>query len=358
MSSSLTVLVYEYFCGGGSAPGPLPDCAVFEALGMLWAVLTDFRGLSAVRTVTAWDPRLDNRIAGLDRATLPADEVVDALPGCHERVFLSLLKRCEAALIIAPETNGILSKLTAFAESAGIAVLGSSSLAAELTGNKAVLNRIFCKSKLPVPETKVTDFDSAVQTAAAIGWPVVIKPLDGVGSEGIFRANNRSEMPSILAKIRQTTAHEKILVQAFSPGIPVSVSLLLAEERCLLLSLNRQWVDTRFSFYYRGSTVPFPHPMSRSITDLALKAAGLVPGLRGYVGVDLMLDSTHCQVVEINPRLTTSYIGLRQVARDNLAQAICNAALEGTLPEPIPLFGQVVVQKDDPDTWNLRGDRC
>ena len=325
---------------------------------MLWAVLTDFRDLSAVHTITAWNPRLDNQIPGLDREALPADEVVDALPGSHEKVFLSLLKRCEAALIIAPETNGILSKLTAFAESAGIAVLGSSSSAVELAGNKALLNRIFCKSKIPVPETRVTDFYAAAQAAEDIGWPVVVKPLDGVGSEGIFRVNNRSELPSILANIRRTTTHEKFIVQAFSPGIPVSASLLIAEEKCLPLSLNRQWVDNRFSFHYRGSTVPFPHPMSHSIISLARKAANLVPGLRGYVGVDLMLENMQCQAIEINPRLTTSYIGLRQVARANLAKVICHAALEGSLPEPIPLVGQAVIKKDDPGTWNLKGNPC
>ena len=35
-----------------------------------------------------------------------------------------------------------------------------------------------------------------------------------------------------------------------------------------------------------------------------------VPGLKGYVGIDMVLSDDECYVIEINPRLTTSYLGL------------------------------------------------
>jgi predicted ATP-grasp superfamily ATP-dependent carboligase len=47
--------------------------------------------------------------------------------------------------------------------------------------------------------------------------------------------------------------------------------------------------------------------------------------LQGYVGVDLVLgaaeDASGDHAIEINPRLTTSYIGLRRLSRNNLARA-------------------------------------
>jgi predicted ATP-grasp superfamily ATP-dependent carboligase len=55
-----------------------------------------------------------------------------------------------------------------------------------------------------------------------------------------------------------------------------------------------------------------------------------VPGLSGYFGVDLVLgesaDGSQDRVIEINPRLTTSYLGLRRLARFNLAQALLRLA--------------------------------
>jgi predicted ATP-grasp superfamily ATP-dependent carboligase len=53
-----------------------------------------------------------------------------------------------------------------------------------------------------------------------------------------------------------------------------------------------------------------------------------VPGLRGYVGVDLIVPDDNPDrpiVVEINPRLTTSYIGYRRLTDDNLAARMLDA---------------------------------
>jgi hypothetical protein len=55
--------------------------------------------------------------------------------------------------------------------------------------------------------------------------------------------------------------------------------------------------------------------------------------LWGYLGVDLVLDEQgsrdHDVVIEINPRMTTSYVGLSAFARGNLAQAMLTIAAGG-----------------------------
>ena len=56
-----------------------------------------------------------------------------------------------------------------------------------------------------------------------------------------------------------------------------------------------------------------------------------MPPARGYVGVDLVLGDDESgagdAVIEINPRLTTSYVGLRKLVRENLAAAMLAAAM-------------------------------
>lgn len=352
MSFASTVLIYEFYTGGGLPAGPLSHSLASEALGMLWALLTDFGQLS-VRTITALDARFEDWIPGLNRKTLPANEVVCALPGDHQSVFLSLLKRCDAALITAPETNGILSELIAHAEKAGKVLLSSDASAAALAGNKAACSQIFSRANLPNPDTRITSFAAAPEAARTMGYPLVIKPMDGAGSEGVCVAEDSSELPSILSIVRRATSQKQILMQSFSEGIPASVSLLVANGKCLPLSLNCQLVDAGAPFQYRGSRVPFDHKASGIALDLACRAVELIPGLRGYAGVDLVLTDEGAQLIEINPRLTTSYIGLRQVSQINLAQAIWDACTKGIFPDPVPLAGQVVIKKDDPRTWGL-----
>ena len=55
------------------------------------------------------------------------------------------------------------------------------------------------------------------------------------------------------------------------------------------------------------------------LLDNVLKS---IPGLFGYLGIDLLIPNSAPEsplIVEINPRLTTSYTGYRKLCRDNLA---------------------------------------
>jgi predicted ATP-grasp superfamily ATP-dependent carboligase len=351
MSSLPTVLVYEFFSAGGF--GKIPDGLAAEALGMLWALLADFRRWGAVRTITALDPRFEGRVSGLNRKTLPADEVLCTTPADAQQAYTCLLNRCNAALILAPETNGILADLLRRAEQAGIPLLCSSSSAVSIAGDKAACSKLFRKAKLPSPRTRIASFASARRIANRIGFPLVMKPLDGVGSEGVCRVDSDSSLPGSLAFVRQITTHDRILLQSLVRGIHASVSLLISKGRSLLLSFNRQLIQEGLQFQYLGSQVPFDHPECPRAVELARSAAGLIPGLHGYVGVDLVLQDGIVRLIEINPRLTTSYIGLRQISRINLAQAMWEACLNGVLPGRVPLAGQAVIKKDDPETWGL-----
>jgi predicted ATP-grasp superfamily ATP-dependent carboligase len=63
---------------------------------------------------------------------------------------------------------------------------------------------------------------------------------------------------------------------------------------------------------------------------MGLAAVAALPLSQGYVGVDLVLgqaeDGSGDRVIEVNPRLTTSYVGLRALARANLAAAMLAVA--------------------------------
>jgi predicted ATP-grasp superfamily ATP-dependent carboligase len=75
---------------------------------------------------------------------------------------------------------------------------------------------------------------------------------------------------------------------------------------------------------YDGGELPADEHHSMRAIALARRAVAAVPGLRGFVGVDVVLgDGPRDDVViEINPRLTMSYVALRRLCIDNLAAAL------------------------------------
>ncbi len=81
---------------------------------------------------------------------------------------------------------------------------------------------------------------------------------------------------------------------------------------------------------YLGGELPLAAGLAERARSLAERALAAMPAAVGYVGVDLVLgrepDGSEDVVIEINPRLTTSYVGLRAAARINLAEAMWRLA--------------------------------
>lgn len=120
-------------------------------------------------------------------------------------------------------------------------------------------------------------------------------------------------------------------MQRYIPGQAVSVSLLADGRRAVPLAVNVQRVTVASAFSYRGGSTPFEHPLAAAATDAATRTCAAIPGLRGYVGVDLVLTDAGPVVIEVNPRLTMAYLGVRAVLDDNLA-ALALDACHGKLP--------------------------
>ncbi|MCJ7721336.1 ATP-grasp domain-containing protein, partial [Candidatus Bathyarchaeota archaeon] len=87
-----------------------------------------------------------------------------------------------------------------------------------------------------------------------------------------------------------------------------------------------------------------------------------VNGLKGYVGVDMILTEEEPIVIEVNPRITTSYIGLKRAAKFNTAQAIVDAVIRRKLPTNVHYRGYAFFSKVEvpscrqvvAETYNLK----
>lgn len=233
--------------------------------------------------------------------------------------FDHLLPDVDAVWLIAPETRRCLEHLAARVERRGLSLLGSSPAAIRHASDKSRLPRLLRRAGIPHPPTRVLRGAADVE---AIGFPAVIKPALGAGCEGVTLLRH----PRALRR-----GPDRLLVQAHVPGIPASVSLLANGRDAVPLAVNRQIVSGRSRLAYAGGVTPFDHPLAARAAEHARSACRAIPGLRGYVGVDVVLGDAEAWVIEINPRLTTSYLGLR-AACDRDVAGLALAACAGRLP--------------------------
>jgi predicted ATP-grasp superfamily ATP-dependent carboligase len=157
----------------------------------------------------------------------------------------------------------------------------------------------------------------------------VCKPRHGAGSQATFLVRGASDLAACRARAAAEGYRGELVVQPFVPGLAASVALLGGPAGWFPLPAARQCLSEDGRFRYRGGGLPLPARLGARARRLAERAARAVPGLGGYVGVDLVLgegDGADDAVIEINPRLTTSYVGLRALARCNLAEALLEVA--------------------------------
>ncbi len=305
---------------------------------MLKALLADFRAWGRFPVLTT----LDRRFRGI---SLPADRVVVLDAEVYPASLVELADSCAAVLIIAPETGGTLERLSALMLDAGVCLLGSRPEAVAVAADKWECHRRFESAGLPTPETVRTTPADAAGAAEELGFPLVVKPIHGAGCEGVGLVGRAGILERALDQpaLRQV---ESLLLQRFIDGTHASVSLLVTGGDSVPLSLNEQRVRAGIPFVYEGGVASISHVRRAEAIDLARRAVALVPGLRGYVGVDLMLTEEGCSLLEINPRFTTSYIGVRRVVDINLAEATWRACREGVLPKVVVAAGAASFGKE------------
>ncbi len=241
-------------------------------------------------------------------------------------IWQNLLKNCDAAFIIAPETGGQLAGLVELVNRFNVLHLGSGLHAINVASSKYQTSQLLAKNGLNVVPTYYFYelFNNSCEDESQ-AW--VIKPDDGAGCEGAIVFRKRVDVEQYISHQIRT-----LIIQPYIAGIPASISMLCLNGKASVLSCNLQkvvLVDSRF--VYCGSIVNGLLVDYARLSIVAAQIAQAMPDLAGYVGVDVILSEGTITILEINPRLTTSYVGLHQSLGINPSKLILDSFFEPQL---------------------------
>ncbi len=273
------------------------------------AIARDFAALpsSDVKVVMTLDARLPGEPGPWDIARIAENE--------HDRKLLVCAAAVDFIVLVAPETGGVLARLSRDLERAGARILGSTAGAVDLTGDKIRLSAHLRSRGIDTPPAHAVIPGDGLPEFTR--YPAVLKPVDGAGSVDTFFLDGPADVPERALRMPQA------LLQPFVPGEPMSASFLVSPEgRAWPVGVGRQRMEIRDGrFLYRGGEIPARCPEAVHQVGRAL---GTIEGLGGFVGIDFIWDEQRRQatILEINPRPTTSVVGLcRLLPAGRLAQA-------------------------------------
>lgn len=304
----MRLFIYEYL--SSMAWADYPDSLISEGWCMLDAIVRDFVSIPGLEltTLLAAEPMVrSNRWPG--RVKRVASD-----PIYEEKQFQACAAHADLCLVIAPEFSRLLHHRCRLVEQVGSRLLGPSAEAVALTTDKLALADRWQEAGVPTPTTW--------QNRPSGPGPWVVKPRDGAGSQATFQIHDDEDWSRAQAIAKTEGWNGEWIWQPLLPGLAASVSFLLGPRQRLALPPFQQLQSQDGRFHYLGSRGPLTDEASHRAQAIATQAVAAVPGLAGYVGVDVVLGETTDWAIEINPRLTTSYLALHRLCRVSLARAL------------------------------------
>ena len=317
----MRLFVCEFITGGGLQDKELPDGLVREGNMMLEAVLTDLLQTGITDIITTRDDRLDE-------LSLPVKQI--AIEGGIYSCWQSCMNVADAVLVIAPESENVLFNLTLMAEQSDCYLLGSSSGSVRINSSKLKIANLLHKNNINCIATSALKDKTVYESQN--GW--VIKPDDGVGAEDCYFCADRDEVD----KLKTSINTENFVIQEYVPGTPASLSMICHQGKAQLLACNKQIFrfdpdSLTAKGELQGLVVNGMLEKWDQFNTVAQSIARADAGLWGYIGVDLIVTEAGAVVVEINPRLTTSYVGLKRSLSLNPAELILSIWQNGAIPD-------------------------
>lgn len=321
MPHPLTIFIYEHLTSGACVDVPLESSLITEGRAMAEAVIADFAVLEDVQVVTLRDfrfpPNEFKNVATHGMSTSAEAEIR----------FHNLGATADRILIIAPESQGILQQRLDTARKLNpLGVLNAFGQALEVGCDKWTLAE-FCR------QWDIPHLPTELWAGQDLGdlLPAIIKPRDGAGCEEIQILHSQSAVP-------EQEANGRKIVQRWRKGISLSSAACYSSigERILTLPLGRQHLEIGDTVQYLGGELPWQHASASEANRQAEMIWHILEqqlvGLWGYISIDWLWDddSQLLRLVEINPRLSTSYVGYRQLFGDQIVTAILERAF--TLP--------------------------
>ena len=332
------LFIFEFVSGGGYNQLDIPSSLFCEGYAMLRTIVEDFKKLGFKITTL-----LDKRISYLSRY-LNSDIIKFVKPkDDFLEIYIDCVKESTLCFIIAPEFSQHLYKLTKIIKDYKKKILSIDLNGVRLGTSKLETFKYFIANKVNSPKSykipingTFLNVDFILQKFDQLGSSIIIKPEDGAGSELIFHFKAKDQILQFFERSKEKFGmFRSYIVQEYIDGDDLSISIInrtnpkkSGDMDQIILSINTQEVqnlDTnKESLYLGGFTPAENYTVLRDRLETILKSMDLT-SFQGCFGIDFIKKADNSiYFIEINPRLTTSYIGIRNILDYNPLEFLFN----------------------------------
>jgi biotin carboxylase len=176
--------------------------------------------------------------------------------------------------------------------------------------DKGLMRKALKKAGLPVPEFRVIRrLKDAVPAANAIGFPLVIKPVDNMGARGVRICRNPAEVLAAWPDASGNASNQNVILESYIPARELSIDTLVEKGDLHPVTVADRIIAFSPYCIEKGHTIPSACPPGRILEalDMAQKGVRALGILNGAAKFDMRLSAQGPVIGEMTARLSGGF---------------------------------------------------
>ena len=226
--------------------------------------------------------------------------------------------------------------LSASLAEAGVKIFGTSVDDIDRAEDRERFDEMLTELNIPRPRgISVTNLDDAINGAAEIGYPVMVRPSYVLGGRAMEIVYNEEELRDYMSRAVKVTPDHPVLVDRYMQGTEVEVDAISDGVDVVIPGImehvERAGVHSGDSIaVYPPQTLP--SKTIYTITDYTKRLA-LALHVKGLLNIQYVVADGKVYVIEVNPRSSRTVPFLSKVTDIKMVNVATRAALGKTLHE-------------------------
>ena len=220
---------------------------------------------------------------------------------------------------------------------AGVPIVGTSPEAIHLAEERGAFGRVLAAAELPSPAHGIaTSYDEAVEVAARIGYPVLVRPSYVLGGRGMEIVYDEPMLHDYIARATEATPEHPVLVDRFlDDAVEIDVDALFDGDELYLGGVMEHIEEAGIHSGDSACALP-PITLGHMEIDRIRRSTEAIArgvGVRGLLNVQYALAGDVLYVLEANPRASRTVPFVAKATAVPLAKAAALVTMGSTIAQ-------------------------
>ncbi|AMA72595.1 carbamoyl-phosphate synthase large subunit [Aneurinibacillus thermoaerophilus] len=226
--------------------------------------------------------------------------------------------------------------LAAGLEKAGVKILGTDLASIDAAEDREKFEKLLRSLDIAQPPGQtVTSIEAAVEAAASLGYPVLVRPSYVLGGRAMEIVYNEQELLTYMREAVKVNPEHPVLVDTYLMGAEVEVDAISDGENVLIPGIMEH--IERAGVHSGDSIAVYPtQTISQSLKDeLVDMTTRIARGLhiKGLLNIQFVIHKNKAYVLEVNPRSSRTVPFLSKITNIPMANIATKVILGATIPE-------------------------